>query len=81
MTKDDFKKKWNEILENDCKKTNTSSLSRTLTDTEAAKICDHLWELLEASIPTQERLTHALLKTQGKYDSQWDRADAILKQL
>ncbi len=81
MTHDEFKKIFIDLLDQDSPRGGYSSNQRTLTDREAEVFRDHLWEVFFTRIKlnlTEDRLCQALLKTRRKYDSEQDRAAAIL---
>jgi len=86
MTHEDFHVNFFKLLDTDCKKGPTSTTSRTLTDEEARKLCQHFYEWFVTEIVAVDdiKLCHILVRTEGKFKSQQDRAlrikDELLKE-
>lgn len=81
MTRDEFNKAYAALLDTDSPKSGYSMTQRTFTDSESLRFCDHLWELFSAHASVElsaDRLCRALLKTHNKFDSEQDRAAAIV---
>lgn len=81
MTQSDFFVLFWKLLDQDSPK-GSFSMQRTLSDAEAETFSKHLWELFDAGpgINCDETwLCQSLLNTQGKFDSEQDRAAAICR--
>ena len=75
MTLDEFHAKFMAILDQDCAK-GYMATHRTLTDNEAEKICQHIYEVVHAQTfsSSEGALFQALWQTRRGYDSHQDRA-------
>ena len=82
LTKTEFMEWYWKTLNDDSKKQNSSILSRTFTDSEAIIFKEHLWEYIKNNFTLdEEKLALALIKYKGKYDSEQEKAKAIIKYL
>lgn len=81
MTREQWKKKFEEILDVDCPRP-TGLLTRTLTKWEQDRFCDHLYDLIEIEklILDPERLCRMLVDT-NRMRSQYERAVEIIRRL
>ena len=80
MNKDDFMKKYREILDKECKKFYPTSTSRDLKDTQIDTIAEQLFEMYAKQSFDEMNIYKALEKYEG-LKSRYDRAVKIKEYL